>query len=51
MCQSTLSKRSETKPLFPADEQLKYGKLSDIFGRRSNLTVAYTLFAVGCFLW
>ncbi|OAP55882.1 hypothetical protein AYL99_10034 [Fonsecaea erecta] len=27
-----------------------YGKLSDIFGRRSNLSVAYIFFAVGCFL-
>ncbi|EXJ54204.1 hypothetical protein A1O7_09541 [Cladophialophora yegresii CBS 114405] len=27
-----------------------YGKLSDIFGRRSNLTVSYIFFAVGCFL-
>ncbi|KIW25980.1 uncharacterized protein PV07_09113 [Cladophialophora immunda] len=27
-----------------------YGKLSDIFGRRSNLSVAYIFFAAGCFL-
>lgn len=27
-----------------------YGKLSDIFGRKSNLTVSYLLFAAGCFL-
>ncbi|KIX07140.1 uncharacterized protein Z518_05117 [Rhinocladiella mackenziei CBS 650.93] len=27
-----------------------YGKLSDIFGRRSNLTAAYVFFATGCFL-
>ncbi|KIW63362.1 hypothetical protein PV04_10212 [Phialophora macrospora] len=27
-----------------------YGKLSDIFGRRSNLTVSYIFFATGCFL-
>ncbi|OCT54260.1 Vacuolar membrane amino acid uptake transporter fnx2 [Cladophialophora carrionii] len=27
-----------------------YGKLSDIFGRRSNLTVSYVFFAAGCFL-
>lgn len=27
-----------------------YGKLSDIFGRKSNLVTAYVFFAVGCFL-
>lgn len=27
-----------------------YGKLSDVFGRKINLVVAYTFFAVGCFL-
>ncbi|KIW94909.1 uncharacterized protein Z519_04888 [Cladophialophora bantiana CBS 173.52] len=27
-----------------------YGKLSDIFGRRSNLSVSYIFFAAGCFL-
>jgi MFS family permease len=27
-----------------------YGKLSDIFGRRSNLSVSYVFFAGGCFL-
>ncbi|KAJ9605518.1 hypothetical protein H2200_010175 [Cladophialophora chaetospira] len=27
-----------------------YGKLSDIFGRRSNLTASYIFFAAGCFL-
>lgn len=27
-----------------------YGKLSDVFGRKINLVVAYTFFAAGCFL-
>ncbi|KAL6248669.1 hypothetical protein RBB50_004924 [Rhinocladiella similis] len=27
-----------------------YGKLSDIFGRKANLVVAYIFFTVGCFL-
>ncbi|KKY24555.1 putative major facilitator superfamily transporter [Phaeomoniella chlamydospora] len=27
-----------------------YGKLSDIFGRRSNLVVSYSFFIVGCFI-
>ncbi|ERF75699.1 hypothetical protein EPUS_01529 [Endocarpon pusillum Z07020] len=27
-----------------------YGKLSDVFGRKINLVVAYTFFAVGCFV-
>ncbi|KAK8212925.1 hypothetical protein M8818_003090 [Zalaria obscura] len=27
-----------------------YGKLSDIFGRKANLTVSYTFFAAGCLL-
>ncbi|RMZ82619.1 hypothetical protein DV738_g1697, partial [Chaetothyriales sp. CBS 135597] len=27
-----------------------YGKLSDVFGRKSNMITAYTLFAGGCFL-
>lgn len=27
-----------------------YGKLSDIFGRKSNLIAAYVFFTVGCFL-
>lgn len=27
-----------------------YGKLSDIFGRKNNLTVSYLLFAAGCLL-
>lgn len=30
---------------------LQYGKLSDIFGRKSNLTVAYIFFGVGLFIW
>ncbi|KAK8017374.1 major facilitator superfamily transporter, partial [Apiospora rasikravindrae] len=29
---------------------LKYGKLSDIYGRRLLLIIAYTLFAIGCAL-
>lgn len=28
-----------------------YGKLSDIFGRKSTLLVAYGIFAVGTALW
>ena len=29
----------------------QYGKLSDLYGRKSTLITAYTLFAIGCLLW
>lgn len=29
----------------------QYGRFSNIFGRKANLTVAYALFTVGCLLW
>lgn len=36
--------------LAQAASQPMYGKLSDVFGRKSNLITAYTLFAAGCAL-
>ncbi|KAM0321785.1 hypothetical protein ACHAQA_009881 [Verticillium albo-atrum] len=33
-----------------ASTQAIYGKLSDIYGRRALLVVAYSLFALGCFI-
>ncbi|KAH6706681.1 hypothetical protein VD0002_g8904 [Verticillium dahliae] len=33
-----------------ASTQAIYGKLSDIYGRRALLAVAYSLFALGCFI-
>ncbi|KAI4226279.1 MAG: hypothetical protein L6R40_008294 [Gallowayella cf. fulva] len=31
--------------------QPTYGKMSDLYGRKSALIVAYTLFTIGCALW
>ena len=30
---------------------IQYGKLSDIFGLKKMITVAYSLFGIGCLLW
>ena len=34
-----------------ASLSIQHGKLSDIYGHKKMITVAYSLFGIGCLLW